>query len=91
MDDSISPFDRPLTHKIIFSISFTFRSFLSKVDGIRPKVPTHIPLLMQKIMPLMWSKDVKKRPQFPEIESCLKISMTKINLDSGVDLNKKVV
>ena len=46
---------------------------------------------MQKIMPLMWSKDVKKRPQFPEIESCLKISMTKINLDSGVDLNKKVV
>ena len=42
-------------------------------------------------MPLMWSKDVKKRPQFPEIESCLKISMTKINLDSGVDLNKKVV
>ena len=38
----------------------------------------------------MWSKDVKKRPQFPEIESCLKTSMTKINLDSDVDLKKKL-
>ena len=46
---------------------------------------------MQQIMPLMWSKDVHKRPQFPAVESCLQASMTKIDLDSGVDIHKKVV
>ena len=61
------------------------------VEGFRPKVPTHVPTSIQTIMPRMWDKDTTKRPQFPEIEAAIKLSMTEINLDHGVDVTKVFV
>ena len=61
------------------------------VEGVRPKVPTHIPIALQDIMPKMWNKDSTKRPSFVEIEKAIKIAMTQINLDTCVDVTKKWV
>jgi hypothetical protein len=58
------------------------------VEGIRPNVPTHIPSSLQEIMPKMWAKNAALRPHFPKVEDAIKLAMTEINLDDGVDVNK---
>jgi hypothetical protein len=61
------------------------------VEGVRPNVPTHIPIALQDIMPRMWASDASGRPHFPEIEAAIKLAMTQINLEAGVDVNKPFV
>ena len=57
-------------------------------EGLRPRVPTHIPPVLQALLPRMWHKDAEKRPRFPEIEAEIAKAMEQVNLDAGVDVNK---
>ena len=78
---------------VLETLTGTFLRYNRKVvvDGVRPKIPNHIPYCLQELMPKMWNKDSSVRPHFPEIEIAVKMAMEDVNLDSGVDVNQKFV